>query len=166
MCPGHHGHLPGTSDSLDLPAAFFRLEPSLEWRRGPSAKVPNSVRLFACQGLEDGHVMCDSDGVHLCKNCHLTGLPTLGSLFILVLPGRGHLHVVVASEVSELRSQEGGSWVKRHPHPASDASRAFFPLTRIVCLWLSPVFFMAKIKWFLTKANHKTNIIQSFPGSS
>lgn len=42
--------------------------------------------------------------VHLPKNCHLKSLPTLSSLFILVLPIIGHLRVVMTSEVLELRS--------------------------------------------------------------
>lgn len=50
-----------------------------------------------------GRVMCDSDGVHLSKNCYLQSLPTLGSLFILVLPNMGHLHVFMVSAVFQVQ---------------------------------------------------------------
>lgn len=49
-------------------------------------------------------VVHDSDGVHLSKNCHLKSFPTLGSLFMLVLPNMGYLREVMASAILELSS--------------------------------------------------------------
>lgn len=50
-------------------------------------------------------------------------------------------------------------------HPASEAFHVFLTL---ICFWLSPIFYNAKIQMVylgLTKANHKTNVIQICPGS-